>query len=502
MSRDNEEAERERSDWELRTFELPWYQWPFFRGMISLLMPPIGVWLLWRNSVLPLRRKFLGTAGLLLYGLPYAVLVILALKLLGVVDIEWQGGQGPSLVREKTVPNFRALEDSRDVQRRTLPEERLGPPAPLVSYWTDFRGPNRDGVNRQTTPVLLTNWPAKGPRLRWRQPVGGGYASFVAAENRAFTIEQRRDREAVTAYDLDTGRELWALSYPALFTEWMGGDGPRATPTYHDGLVYSLGAQGDFCCIAAATGKELWRKSILKDNQSENLQYGMANSPIVVDEKVIVLTGQASDGNSIVAYHRLTGERLWSALDDKQAYTSPLLATLAGQRQLVIVAARRVLAVKPDRGELLWDYLWRVEYDNCIAMPLVVGPDRIFLSAGYGTGCVLLEVYPKDNALAVRELWRNRNMKNKFNSSVLFQDHIYGLDEGVLACVAVATGQRLWRDGRYGYGQLLRTADQLIILSGEGELVLVRANPRQLEELARTPALRGKSWNVPALAEG
>jgi outer membrane protein assembly factor BamB len=175
--------------------------------------------------------------------------------------------------------------------------------------------------------------------LLWRQPVGGGYASFVIAKGRAFTIEQRRHQEVVAAYDVETGREIWTHSWDAEFRESMGGDGPRATPTWNEGRLYALGATGELHCLQAESGTLVWARNILKDNQAENLTWGMAASPLIVDEKVIVLPG-GSPGKSVVAYHKVTGNTVWKALDDKQAYTSPMLVTLAGRRQILVVSAR------------------------------------------------------------------------------------------------------------------------------------------------------------------
>ena len=179
-------------------------------------------------------------------------------------------------------------------------------------FWTDFRGPNRDG--HYTERAVLTDWPKAGPRQLWKQPVGGGYASFTVAQGVAYTIELRREQEAVTAYDFNTGAELWAHTYQAWFKEWMGGDGPRATPTWHDGKIYSLGAMGELRCLDAHDGKLLWRHDLLREHHGTNLMYGLSGSPLIVDEKVIVLSGepQGRDGKSILAYHKLTGELLWS----------------------------------------------------------------------------------------------------------------------------------------------------------------------------------------------
>lgn len=479
--------------------DTPWYQTPFFGRLIALAFPPLGLVLLWANRNLTRRHRMLAAGALILYLAPYTVAIIWLLVALGGVEVEWRGGLGPSLVRRKTAPNYLELETDRAAQEARLAEAAPTAPAP-EAYWTDFRGPRRDG--HYTEQPILTEWPAQGPPLLWRQPCGGGYASFVVGQGHAFTIEQRRDEEAVVAYDLDTGIELWAHRYPARFDHWMGGEGPRATPTYHQGLIYSLGAAGELCCLGAANGRLLWRKDILADNGAANLVHGMAASPLIVDDRVIVLAGDAAPGKSVVAYHRLTGARIWSVLDDKQAYASPLLADLAGRQQIVIASATRVAGLNPEDGALLWDYRWRVPNDNSICSPLIIGTNRFLISAGYGAGCALVEIARGANGLTATEIWRNRNLKNKFNPSIVWQNHAYGLDEGVLCCVDLATGERRWRDGRYGYGQLLLASGHLIILSGEGQLILVRADPLGLVELARVPALSGKTWNVPALAHG
>lgn len=369
------------------------------------------------------------------------------------------------------------------------------------AYWTDVRGPARDG--RYSQAPVLRIWPAEGLQPLWRQPVGAGYAGFVIAHDRAFTIEQRGRSEVVSAYDVKTGRELWTRTTPALFEEAMGGDGPRATPTWANGLVYALGALGELQCLDAATGRVLWRVNILDDNGARNLQWGMSASPLVLGEAVIVLPG-GPNGRSVVAYHARTGQRLWSSLDDQQAYTSPMLVRLAGRDQLMVVSATRVMGLTPERGDLLWAYPWAGAGGINVAQPIVVGDDRVFISAGYGVGAALVELTSRADSptFDVREVWRNSSMKNKFTSSVLHEGFVYGLDEAILACVDVATGRLKWKGGRYGYGQLLLAGDRLVVLTEGGDLVLVSASPTRHEELGRFSAIEGKSWNHLALDQG
>ncbi len=469
--------------------------------LAAFLCPPLGLLLLWRGSQ-SAARKWAGTLFILLYCLPYVAAILAALAALHVIELEWKGGGSPRIVHRRTQPDFDRLEASRAQQRQAA--------APLVAttndsaYWTDFRGPNRDG--HYTQQPIFTSWPKEGPPRFWRQPIGGGYAAFVIARGRAFTIEQRREKEFVTAYDFATGRELWAHGWSAQFNDpWdMGGVGPRATPTWHDGRVYALGAEGEFVCIEEITGRVLWQKNVLAENRSANLDFGMSAAPLVVDDKVIVTLGNpdGAQGATVVAYDKTTGALIWKTAADKLAYSSPMLVTLAGRRQILVAGARRAFALAPEDGKVLWEFPWAVAYDNNIAQPLLLGGDKVFLSAGYGTGCVVFEVTRKESAFEVVELWRNKQMKNKFTSSVFWQGHIYGLDEDILVCLDAATGRRRWKDGRYGYGQLLLASGHLIVLCGDGDLALVKATPEQHVELARVPGVKGKTWNPPALADG
>jgi outer membrane protein assembly factor BamB len=378
-------------------------------------------------------------------------------------------------------------------------------PAPAVArdprgvYWTDFRGPLRDGHYRERP--IRTDWPAEGLKPIWKQPAGAGYASFVIARGRAFTIEQRGAQEVVAAYDVPTGRELWTNAWSAAFQEMMGGDGPRATPTWAEGRVYALGALGELRCIEDTSGRTVWRVNILDDTGATNLQWGMSASPLIVDNTVVVLPG-APNKQSIVAYDRLTGKRVWSAEDDKAAYSSPMLVTLAGIRQILVFSASRLMGLSPDGGKLLWSYPWKTQFDINASQPLVVGDNRVFLSTGYGTGAAMLELTQSGDTLSPKEVWRSIRMKNQFSSSVLLNGYIYGLDEAILACIDASTGDLKWKGGRYGYGQLMLANGHLIVLTDEGDLVLVRATPERHEERVRFSVFNGKTWNYPAMADG
>ncbi len=366
------------------------------------------------------------------------------------------------------------------------------------NYWTNFRGPKRDGKYEETS--ISTNWPANGLPVLWKQPVGIGHSSFVVADGKAYTIEQRRSQEVVAAYDMNNGRELWTQKWNAEFTDSTG-DGPRSTPTWDAGRIYALGATGELRCLDANSGAVIWGKNILSDNQARNLPWAMAASPLIVDDKVIVLPGGTS-GKSVVAYNKNTGAPVWRVLNDTQAYVSPMLVELAGRRQIVVVSASRVVGLAPENGSLLWEYAWDTDNGINVSQPIMVDRNRFFISSGYGKGAALVEVKGSGNSFTASTVWENTNMKNKFNSSVLHNGYIYGLDEGILVCLDVNTGERKWKDGRYGYGQIILAGNHLIVTSDKGDVSLVKATPSGYAEVARFSAVQGQTWNYPAIAEG
>lgn len=455
----------------------------------SLVVPPAGLILLWTRRSASVTGKLLGSVAILAIG-------IAQLFLIYGLRVELSGGFRP-------VFSFSGSAERRHakLERHRRGQALESPPAPTAGAtgWSDFRGAGRLG--RYQEKPILTEWPGEGLRRLWKQPVGGGYASFTAANGLAFTIEQRRGNEVVAAYEIQTGRERWTNSWPALFQEVLGGDGPRATPVWDGGQVYALGAEGELRCLEAATGKTVWRKNILSENGAANLQWGMAASPLVVDGKVIVTPGGAG-GRGIVAYDKLSGRRVWGSLDDPGAYASPVVVSLGGRRQVLVMMASRVVGVALEDGKLLWEHPWATQQGINAAEPIVVGPSRVFVSSGYGQGAALLELSPQGGGYQARAVWTSSRMKNKFNSSVLHEGHIYGLDEGILACIEAQTGALKWKGGRYGFGQILLASGHIVVLTEDGDVVLVRASPDRLREKARFSALSGKTWNFPAITDG
>ena len=466
-----------------------------------------------------LLAKRLPRAALYILGAIFATLLAIGLY------FYWSGasvglaGSGRSLVIEHVDSESRMqdLEASRrrnassppltsaDAARSAAPTmakpaaESATAPNISANYWTEYRGPGRAGIYDQSP--IRTDWPSGGPPELWRQQIGGGYASMVVADALVFTIEQRRDREVVAAYHVEDGRQVWEHAWKSRFQESMGGDGPRATPTWSDGKIYAQGANGDLVCLEASDGTVLWQRNILRDANAANLTWGMAAAPLVVDDIVIALPG-GKGGKSVFAYDKLTGEVRWSNLDDKAGYVSPQVATLADQRQLLIVSGTRVVGAALEDGSELWSHPWKTSYDANCAQPLVVDGSHVFVSSGYGHGAALLQITRAGNSFSVEEVWSNLNMKNKFNPSVLVEDVVYGLDEGILAAIDVRSGERLWKKGRYRYGQLLYASGHLVVISEDGDLALIEATPEEYRELVRFESIPGKTWNVPAIADG
>ncbi|MFQ5351206.1 MAG: PQQ-binding-like beta-propeller repeat protein, partial [Thermoanaerobaculia bacterium] len=371
----------------------------------------------------------------------------------------------------------------------------VGVSAPGPEDYPQFYGPNRDAT--LAGPRLARDWRVSPPRELWRRPVGEGWSSFAVVGDAAVTQEQRGEQELVVRYELASGRQVWAHADEAPFDTTVGGSGPRATPTIVDGRVYTLGATGILNCLELATGGVIWSRNVLADNGGAAPDWGMASSPLVVGEVVVVQLGRRSI--SLAAYDRASGEPVWRVSRDSGSYSTPTTAVVAGRRQLLIVNQISVAGHDPADGAPLWREEWS-EPGERVTPPLRVADDLLLVSAGYGVGSRLLRVVPAGDAYSVAEVWRSPRLKSKFASMVLHGGTVYGLDDGVLTALDPATGERLWKRGRYGHGQLLLVADLLLIQAENGEVALVDPDPDEHLELARFVALDGKTWNPPALS--
>ncbi len=407
--------------------------------------------------------------------------------------------------------------------KRTLPTAESQAPKPGAEpaahplaklSFPQFLGPSRDC--KAPGPGLATDWTTQPPETLWRQPIGPAWSGFAVAGHRAVTQEQRDETEAVVCYNVQTGSVLWLHTDPGQYKTAIAGEGPRATPTIHGGMVYTLGATGMLNCLKLTTGKPVWRRKIPADaglkldnpvdqtglsaNRNKSKEWGYASSPLMVDDKVVVSAG-GENGRSLLAYNTATGEPAWAGGSSRAGYSSARLAKLHGETQVVIFNQNGLAAHSPKDGSIRWEFNWNAPYPH-VSMPVTLPNNRILISLGYGKGSKLVQVDFENGSFAVRELWKSNRMKAKFTNLVFHNNHIFGLDDGIFACIDTGRGHRKWKDRRYGHGQILFRGSHILVMAENGDVVLLEADPEQHVELTRFAALDGKTWNPPALADG
>jgi outer membrane protein assembly factor BamB len=371
------------------------------------------------------------------------------------------------------------------------PATRVDPPAPR---WPGFRGPARDGIVHDVR--IDTDWTARPPVELWRRPVGPGWSSFAVSGSTIYTQEQRGEQEVVAAYDLATGKPVWSHGDPVRFWESNGGAGPRATPTVAGGRIYSVGATGLLNVLDAATGRKIWSKDVRVDTAAAIPYWGFSSSPVLTGDLVIVHVG------GLVAYDRGTGERRWLGASKRGSYSSPHLVTIDGVEQIVQLNGAGAMAVSPADGQELWSFSWE---GTPIVQPALVEERDLLIASGDmmgGMGLRRISLQQRDGRWTAEDRWTSRALKPYFNDFVVHEGHAYGFDGSILACVELAKGERRWKNGRYGQGQMVLLAEQdlLLVVSEEGDLVLVSATPDRFTEIAKIKAIEGKTWNHPVLA--
>lgn len=369
-------------------------------------------------------------------------------------------------------------------------------PALTRVEWPGFRGPRRDGVIRGVS--IDPDWSKSPPMEMWRRAIGPGWSSFAVHDDYIYTQEQRGDDEVVSCYKLTTGEAVWRHRDGVRFWESNGGAGPRATPTYDNGHIYTFGATGILNALDARTGSVLWTRNVATEIGKAVPMWGFASSPLVVDDIVIV----AATG-TLVAYDRATGQRRWSGPPHGGSYSSPQLATIDGVAQVLLLSAAGATSVAVADGALLWEYAWPGEVT--IVQPAIINDSDVLVTSAVATGGIgvrRLGIVHAGNEWRVEERWSSNGLKPYFNDFVLHNGYAFGFDGNILSCIDLKDGSRKWKGGRYGNGQLVLLPDQdlLLVISEEGELALVRAASDQFTEVARFTALEGKTWNHPVLA--
>ncbi len=365
--------------------------------------------------------------------------------------------------------------------------------------WPQYRGPNRDG--RSSEVGLLTSWPESGPEVLWRTALGSGYSGLAVADGRVFTMFGAGGREYAAAFDRGTGRELWRFEMDGELRNNQG-NGPRATPTVDGDVVYVLGARSMLFALDVKTGEERWGRDLEKEFGAKVPEWGTSTSPLVEGQHLIVDAAGRKD-YGVLAFDKASGEIAWHNGTHRPAYSSPIAVTLGGVRQIVLFTAEGLRGISASGGEGLWLAPWTTDWDVNAATPLFVPRNGIFISTGYDTGAALFQVTRPESEFEVKQVWRNRVMKNHFNSSVLIGAYIYGFDMDNLKCLDALTGEEKWRARRgFSKGSLLYADGHLYVMGGSGNLGLVEATPEGFREKSKFEVLEGKTWTMPSLADG
>jgi outer membrane protein assembly factor BamB len=366
-----------------------------------------------------------------------------------------------------------------------------------------FLGPQRNNLLPDTQ--LASDWKETPPREVWKRDIGPGWSGFAVRNGFAVTLEQRGDDEWVTCYDIATGELVWHHAAPGRHTEAVGGLGPRSTPAIDGGLVFVQGGTGLVRCLDGASGQLVWQDDLLErygltqaDSEAA-VKWGRAGSPLVAGELVIVPAGgKGANIRTLIAYHKESGQIAWEAGEDQISYASPVLATISGEHQIIYVSEKQVAGYDLNGGQQLWQYAWpsHSNIDANVSQGIPLPDDRVLVSKGYGVGAALLQLKKVGEQLQVDPLWESRRvLKTKYTNATVIAGFAYALNDGVLECVAVETGERSWRGGRYGHGQLLGVGDKLLVLGEDGDLMLVAADPQKFRQLGKIEALTGISWN-------
>jgi outer membrane protein assembly factor BamB len=368
--------------------------------------------------------------------------------------------------------------------------------------WPQFLGPARDGVSGETG--LVQSWGEKGPPVLWEKEVGEGFSGPVVVGDRLILFHRVGKEEIVDCLDAANGREKWTFAYPTTYRDALGkGDGPRATPVVSGGKVYTLGAQGVLLCLDLEKGTKVWSRELLKDYKVKPSYFGVGTTPLVEGNLVLVNVG--GKGAGIVAFNKADGAEVWKATEDDASYSSPVAATIDGVRHVLFLTRAGVVSVDAASGAVRFSKPWRARIDASVnaATPVVVG-DQVFVSASYGTGALLARV-KKDK---LEEIWSNDDtLSCHYDTPVYHDGHLYGFDGreesgAVLRCVELKTGKVKWEKKGFGTGSIIISDGNLILMSENGELVLLGATPDKYDEKAKAGVLTAPVRAYMALANG
>jgi outer membrane protein assembly factor BamB len=356
--------------------------------------------------------------------------------------------------------------------------------------WYRWRGPDLNGISKEAG--WQAQWPAEGPKELWKASVGTGFASFSVSRGSVYTMGNTNNTDSTFCLDARTGEVVWHHSYPCPLDPKNFEGGPCATPTVMDGRVYTFSRKGDLFCLDVAKGTVIWSKQLNQELGLEIPTWGCASSALIEGNMVVLNMGSAG-----VALDKKSGKVVWVSAKSAGAYATPVPLTIGRDRDLAILTRESLMAVKAATGQEVWSYPWKTEYDVNAADPIVAG-DKIFISSGYNHGGSLL----KTSGPAPEKVWENKNMRNHFDSCVLWQGYLYGPDDNGLRCLAFDTGELKWTDGGFGKGALMVADGKLVALSEKGELIIAEPTSAAFKPISRAKVLTGKCWTTPVLSNG
>lgn len=374
--------------------------------------------------------------------------------------------------------------------------------------WPQFLGPNRNGISAETG--LIEAWPTDGLDEVWRVSAGGiGMSGVAVSRGRALTMIQAKGQQHVLCLDARNGKEIWRAPIAEEYLNAQG-DGPRATPTIAGDQVFAYVGQGILVALGFEDGKILWTRDCVQELGGEPAEYGMACSPLLVGNQVVVTVGAPKA--TVAAYDAASGAPVWQTGEgEAPGYSSPALLEVGGQKQIVAFTGEAVHGLSPADGKLLWSYPFETDYACNTASPTAID-GHVFISAGENHGSVLLKLAQRADGFEATEVWSSFGpesvLRNEWQTSVLIDGHLYGFDNvgGAgpvthLTCVNASTGERVWQEVRFGKGNLIAADGKLLISTMKGELVLVDASPKAFREIGRRKIL-GPTRQAPALSSG
>lgn len=363
--------------------------------------------------------------------------------------------------------------------------------------WPQWRGPARDGVAQATVPAA---WPAALTK-KWKIPAGSGYSTPIVVDTRVFLHARIGEQEIVTAHDVDTGREIWRDAYPAPYRVNQAaaahGPGPKSSPAWAQGRLYTFGISGILTCYDATSGKVIWRKQ----PSPEQPIYGVATSPIVVDGVVWAFVGGTEKG-ALIGLDAISGVVRGQWTGGAPAYASPVVATLAGTKQLVTQSRTHVVGVGLD-GKLLWQISLESPYDQNSVTPIVVGDLVVFSALSNPTTAV--RIGRSGAAFTPQEVWKNADVSMYMSSAVVAGDALVGLGQrnrGQFFAIDWKTGRTLWttRGRETDNAALIRVPGYTLIQTTEGELIVARDSATAFDVVKRYDVADSSTWAHPALA--